>query len=49
MEQAVIVNAVRTPVGSYGKTLCAVSAVDLGVTALKEALQRTGIEPATSG
>jgi acetyl-CoA C-acetyltransferase len=46
MEQAVIVNAVRTPVGSYGKSLTAVSAVDLGVIALQAALQRTGIEPA---
>jgi acetyl-CoA C-acetyltransferase len=44
MEQAVVVNAVRTPVGSYGKTLGAVSAVDLGVLALKEALQRTRLE-----
>jgi acetyl-CoA C-acetyltransferase len=31
-------------VGSYGKTLGAVSAVDLGVLALKEALQRTRLE-----
>jgi acetyl-CoA C-acetyltransferase len=46
MEQAVIVNAVRTPVGSYGKSLTAISAVDLGVIALQAALQRTGIEPA---
>jgi acetyl-CoA C-acetyltransferase len=44
MEQAVVVYAVRTPVGSYGKTLGTISAVDLGVVALKEALQRTGIE-----
>ncbi len=46
MEQAVIVNAVRTPVGSYGKSLTSISAVDLGVIALQAALQRTGIEPA---
>ena len=46
MEQAVIVNAVRTPVGSFGKSLAGVSAVDLGVIALKEALARTGLDPA---
>lgn len=45
MEQAVIVNAVRTPVGSFGKSLAGVSAVDLGVIALKEALARTGLDP----
>jgi acetyl-CoA C-acetyltransferase len=45
MEQAVIVSAVRTPVGSYGKSLAGVSAVDLGVVALQAVMQRTGIEP----
>jgi len=45
MEQAVIVNAVRTPVGSFGKSLTAVSAVSLGVIALKEALARTKLDP----
>jgi acetyl-CoA C-acetyltransferase len=44
MEQAVIVNAVRTPVGSYGKSLATVSAVELGVVALKEALRRGNLE-----
>lgn len=46
MEQAVIVSAVRTPVGSYGKSLVGISAVELGVVALQAALQRTGIDPA---
>ena len=46
MEQAVIVSAVRTPVGSFGKSLCPVPAVDLGITALKEALQRIGLDSA---
>jgi acetyl-CoA C-acetyltransferase len=45
MEQAVIVNAVRTPVGSYGRSLASVAAVDLGTIALREALSRSGIEP----
>ncbi len=46
MEQAVIVSAVRTPVGSFGKSLLPVPAVDLGVIALKEAMQRIGLDAA---
>jgi acetyl-CoA C-acetyltransferase len=46
MEQAVIVSAVRTPVGSYGKALAGISAVELGVVALQAAMQQTGLEPA---
>lgn len=45
MEQAVIVSAVRTPIGSFGKSLSTVSAVDLGVIALKEALRRIDLDP----
>jgi len=45
MEQAVIVNAVRTPVGSYGKSLAGISAVDLGVIAINEALRRAELAP----
>jgi acetyl-CoA C-acetyltransferase len=45
MEQAVIVNAVRTPVGSFGRSLLGVPAIDLGVIALKEALQRSNLRP----
>ncbi len=40
MQRAVIVSAVRTPVGSFGRSLCGVSAVELGVIAVKEALRR---------
>jgi acetyl-CoA C-acetyltransferase len=40
MQRAVIVSAVRTPVGSFGRSLCNVSAVELGVMAVKETLQR---------
>ena len=43
MQKAVIVSAVRTPVGSFCRSLCNVSAVELGVVALKEALQRIGL------
>ncbi|SFM80047.1 acetyl-CoA C-acetyltransferase [Thermodesulforhabdus norvegica] len=45
MTRAVIATAVRTPVGSFGKTLASVSAVDLGVVALKEALRRINLTP----
>ncbi|MEJ5348421.1 MAG: acetyl-CoA C-acetyltransferase [Desulfosoma sp.] len=45
MNQAVIVSAVRTPVGSFGKSLANISAVQLGVVALKEALARVGLSP----
>jgi acetyl-CoA C-acetyltransferase len=43
MQKAVIVSAVRTPVGSFCRSLCNVSAVELGVVALKEALQRIAL------
>ncbi len=45
MEQAVIVSAVRTPVGSFGKSLAGVSAVTLGTIAAKEALKRANLQP----
>lgn len=45
MEQAVIVSALRTPVGSFGKSLCAVPAVELGVVVLKECLRRLELAP----
>jgi len=45
MKQAVIVNAVRTPVGSFGKSLTGIPAVELGVIALKEAFKRTQLDP----
>ena len=45
MEQAVIVSAVRTAVGSFGRSLNSVPAVELGVTALQEALRRVNLVP----
>ncbi|MCU0586752.1 MAG: acetyl-CoA C-acetyltransferase [Syntrophobacteraceae bacterium] len=45
MKNAVIVSAVRTPVGSFGKSLKDIPAVDLGVIALKEALKRIDLQP----
>lgn len=44
-----IVSAVRTPVGTFGKTLSTVPAVDLGALVIKEALNRAGIKPEQVG
>ena len=44
-KKVVIASAVRTPVGSYGGSLKSVSAKDLGITAVKEAINRAGIKP----
>ena len=45
MKDVVIASIVRTPVGSFGQSLKAVSAVDLGVIAAKEAMKRASIKP----
>jgi len=45
MKDVVIASIVRTPVGTFGGALKDVSAVDLGVVAVKEAIQRAGIKP----
>ncbi len=45
MRQTVICEPVRTPIGRYGGMFKSLSAVDLGVTALKGLLQRTGLGP----
>lgn len=44
MREAVIVSAVRTPIGSFGGTLQHVSAVELGAITIKEAINRAGIK-----
>jgi acetyl-CoA C-acetyltransferase len=44
MENAVIVSAVRTPLGSFGGTLSTIGATDLGGLVIKEAVARAGIE-----
>ena len=46
MREAVICEPVRTPIGRYGGMFKSLTAVDLGVTALKGLLDRTGIDPA---
>src|SRR5687768_10762841 len=44
MKSVVIVSAVRTAIGKFGGALAALSAVDLGVTAVEAALSRSGID-----
>lgn len=44
MSDVVITSAVRTAIGSYGKSLKDVPPADLGVTCVSEALKRAGIE-----
>src|ERR687892_274153 len=45
MERAVIVEGARTPIGKFLGAFAEVPAVDLGVTATREALRRAGVEP----
>jgi acetyl-CoA C-acetyltransferase len=45
--EAVICEPVRTPIGRYGGMFKSRTAVDLGVTALKGLLERTGLAPDT--
>ncbi len=46
MNQAVIVSAVRTPVGSFGGQFKDVSATELGAVAVRAALERAGVAAA---
>ena len=45
MNEVYIMAAVRTPIGSFGGSLAALSATDLGASAIKGAIEKTGIEP----
>ncbi|MGW2342337.1 acetyl-CoA C-acetyltransferase [Streptomyces sp. NPDC001661] len=45
MREAVVCEPVRTPIGRYGGMFKALTAVDLGVAALKGLLERTGLNP----
>ena len=44
MRKAVIVSAVRTPLGNFGGTLSTVGATDLGAHVIREAVRRAGID-----
>jgi len=45
--EAVIVSAVRTPVGRFQGTLAPLSASDLGAVAVRAAVERAGVDPAS--
>jgi acetyl-CoA C-acetyltransferase len=45
MRQPVLIAAVRTPIGKFQGALSALSAVELGAIAVREAVRRAGIEP----
>ena len=49
MDQAVILSACRTPIGSFGGALKEVSAADLGAVVIREAIARAGIDAADIG
>ena len=44
MNEAVIVSAVRTPLGSFNGSLAGIGATDLGAMVIEEAIKRAGIE-----
>lgn len=45
MKEVYIISAVRTPIGSFGGSLSAVSATQLGSIAIKGALEKAGVDP----
>ena len=47
MREAVIVNAVRSPIGKFLGKLSSYSAVELGAHVLRELMARTKLDPAT--
>jgi acetyl-CoA C-acetyltransferase len=46
MKEAVIVSAVRTPLGNFNGSLTSIGATDLGAIVIREAVKRAGIDPA---
>jgi acetyl-CoA C-acetyltransferase len=45
VENVVIIDAARTPIGAFSGTLSSISASDLGAAVIKGLLERTGISP----
>ncbi|HCS20044.1 MAG TPA: acetyl-CoA C-acetyltransferase [Bacteroidetes bacterium] len=45
MKEVYIISAVRTPIGSFGGVLSTVPATRLGATAIKAAIEKSGIDP----
>jgi acetyl-CoA C-acetyltransferase len=48
MKEVVVVNGVRTAIGTFGGTLKSVSAVQLGSLVIKEVLKKSGLRPKAS-
>ncbi|MGB3618892.1 MAG: acetyl-CoA C-acyltransferase, partial [Catalinimonas sp.] len=49
MQEVYILSAVRTPIGSFGGVLSALSATQLGTAAIRGALERAGVKPEDVG
>src|SRR5215207_7293817 len=49
MDDAVILSACRTPIGSFGGALKDLSAADLGAIVIREAIARAGVNAADIG
>ena len=45
MKEVYVISAVRTPIGSFGGSLSALTAVELGAVAFKGAIQKAGVDP----
>lgn len=45
MKEVYVISAVRTPIGSFGGSLSSLTAVQLGSTAIKGALEKAGVDP----
>jgi acetyl-CoA C-acetyltransferase len=45
MKEVVIVEAARTPIGSFGGALSSFSAPELGAMTITELLKRSGVKP----
>jgi acetyl-CoA C-acetyltransferase len=45
MREVVIVSALRTPIGSFGGAFADLSAVDLGVTVVKQTMEKINLDP----
>ena len=49
MDEAVIVSACRTPIGSFGGVFKDLTAADLGAVVIREAIARAGLDPKDVG
>src|SRR5271154_1369802 len=45
LQAVYILSAVRTPIGKFGGSLASLTAADIGVVAVKAAMERAGIQP----